>query len=1708
MPRPFIPSPMGSIITGTVADYATLPSPASAHTGELWFVEAGSGGFLSALTIYKYPKGLYSPNASDVWQLVPINVKVSEDSLTLVNIANWSEYIGYAFDIASGDTLIYNGIKYKNLTGTQTSTAPDTDTTNWKVSGVMSENTEGYIYINGDSTTEGSRRFSINIDTSFPTVEKLIAGIWQPTSLQTGPNSILVGINVGIAAAGDHIMTEATDGKLHLHAHSEFDGQLSTGQAKIVDAFANEVRAVQQPDNTGLFTGTVMEFAFPASGHSFLAKVYYQTGATAATELIRYRGLAASGSDLTSGVLVVGEYYAIATYVAGDDFTNVGADSNKTTTIFKATGTTPTVWTNSSTIAELRLIFDQSYPSSKFPASSEVSLDADGFLETLSGITYYTRIESIANISIKMDASNTFPWLAVDESSLHEDNLLQTVEWISGDTFAEDQWTVQSRKIYICNTAGVQTGTFASNIALWDLLSHEGNDFWTRSGTTLNTKTAGDAVQIGNLNINANTITSFSGNTNIASIAGNTIVSSAISTTISAADNINVTAGSAGRITLTTSDNKIVLDTQGPGGAIELTQLTASSGLYLDASKNITNTAPTSGDLGYWNKTGTTLSTAPSDLTIIRFDIGGVEKWRMLANRIEPATTTTSIGIDAGLVNTGADNTYIGNEAGKSNIVGVGGVSIGNQAGANETTSNKLYIANSSTSDPLIYGEFDTPLVKINGAIETTATIPPIGNSLTTAVQKYTSHFDGQYLYISLWGTSGIEKYDVTSTDTPISVGSITGVANTFQARDVVSSGQYVYLAAQAGSLTIFDRETLVQVGQLFDLGTLGSLSRVVVRGTIAYVSGSSGVKSIDVSDPTNPFFLKVVTTNLTGVNGIDIQGRYLFAHATSRITIFDLDSVGADRGSMVETGSLLDATNLGTTPIGIKVEGNYAYLTAYSLGAMTIINVKDKTAPVYSGKVTGISQCYSLVVDQDRVYAVGQNAQKLYIINTSDKTTPVIEAESDIDANILNSLSLQVFGNRATVSTFLSKNVLMHLGGSVVTNLVAGNIRTSRAYIDSELYSENANIRDSLSVGKNVRIDGELSAASIKTTGDLTASGDTFLTGSKVEVAGTLEVTGYAEMNGTLKAGMTADSTIPLIADTSLSNTALVNTRFVNDVYKAGDAKNAVAAVATADHPRTGHPTLHGYTTVTNDRVLLTGQTNAEENGSYIAASGSWARADDWDETLNARAGGQFTVANPGTTKNGYQYVCTTQGTIVINVTETAWFEISPREMTSIDGTNILAVSNTTTSISKSLQYNIAMAAPSYVAGQTWYDSVSKGHVLDTGYTDVRLNAGREQHLEVYNSSGSLISNGDPVSVTGTVTGTMPNVVPMDSSSILLALGFAGVATMDIANGASGIVATRGDVNDVNTGALALGFIYADSAGGYTQTRPLYPEQRLLIGGVLKTGVTDGIISVGAQIIARNNASRSYNFTSNGVSAGTYYKGGFYDWNASSVALTQVSLTQTYGTVSRAYAAHAGIVPSAAGTVDTGQVGLRVTGIEDSETGIQVAAQTGIITEDITTLTANVMAETSGKFSGQVTYELYVVSGVPTAYSLTFNYGYSKYEDMQNQDATITALECHWQGGATDTGFDVVLLHHTAIGWTYAATGFVAGNGYIAKKSVDQPLAGNVVNGQDGAWKRTNLNFFVDGNGSEGVLFEITTTQNNTIQTMDLHVIGVSEEL
>jgi|GEM_PF-4350116 len=115
--------------------------------------------------------------------------------------------------------------------------------------------------------------------------------------------------------------------------------------------------------------------------------------------------------------------------------------------------------------------------------------------------------------------------------------------------------------------------------------------------------------------------------------------------------------------------------------------------------------------------------------------------------------------------NMGNDNVLLGAFSGRQ-LTGTGNVFIGKDSGRDEIAiSNRLIIDNSSTNTPLIYGEFDTNLLRIHGALEVAdpsltgyrfpASDGMVDQVLKTSGNGVLSWVDVQTLPNNNWSTTG-----------------------------------------------------------------------------------------------------------------------------------------------------------------------------------------------------------------------------------------------------------------------------------------------------------------------------------------------------------------------------------------------------------------------------------------------------------------------------------------------------------------------------------------------------------------------------------------------------------------------------------------------------------------------------------------------------------------------------------------------------------------------------------------------------------------------------------------------------------------------------------------------------------------------------------------------------------------------------------------
>jgi hypothetical protein len=136
------------------------------------------------------------------------------------------------------------------------------------------------------------------------------------------------------------------------------------------------------------------------------------------------------------------------------------------------------------------------------------------------------------------------------------------------------------------------------------------------------------------------------------------------------------------------------------------------------------------------------------------------------------------------------------------------------------------------------------------------------------------------------------------------------------------------------------------------------------------------------------------------------------------------------------------------------------------------------------------------------------------------------------------------------------------------------------------------------------------------------TAAADT----KYVDVAGDT-MTGFLTLN--------ANPTAPLHA---------ASKQYVDAFQQGMSYKNAARVAATGNIALTGLIAVDGVTVAAGDRVLAVKQTNAVENGMYVAASGAWTRATDMDASGELTDGTTVPISE-GTVNADSLQLCTAIG-------------------------------------------------------------------------------------------------------------------------------------------------------------------------------------------------------------------------------------------------------------------------------------------------------------------------------------------------------------------------------------------------------------------------------------------------------------------------------
>ena len=168
-------------------------------------------------------------------------------------------------------------------------------------------------------------------------------------------------------------------------------------------------------------------------------------------------------------------------------------------------------------------------------------------------------------------------------------------------------------------------------------------------------------------------------------------------------------------------------------------------------------------------------------------------------------------------------------------------------------------------------------------------------------------------------------------------------------------------------------------------------------------------------------------------------------------------------------------------------------------------------------------------------------------------------------------------------------------------------------------------------------------------------------------------------------------------------------------------------------------------------------------------------------------------------------------------------------------------------TEIDEYLDFNTASSNPSHSEGRLFYDQSRDSIAYYNSNSALTIHTGQDTVLRVYNDTGSTITAGSPVYLTGE-TGAVPTIAKASATSEAASMAV-GVLPSDIANSGYGFVVTHGIVF-FDTSSLTVGErVHVGITAGSTVTdTPSYPYYTTDLGLVLLSSASNGCVYIELQ--------------------------------------------------------------------------------------------------------------------------------------------------------------------------------------------------------------------------------------------------------------------
>jgi cytoskeletal protein CcmA (bactofilin family) len=391
-------------------------------------------------------------------------------------------------------------------------------------------------------------------------------------------------------------------------------------------------------------------------------------------------------------------------------------------------------------------------------------------------------------------------------------------------------------------------------------------------------------------------------------------------------------------------------------------------------------------------------------------------------------------------------NVAIGRNAGQSNVTGSSNVFLGHNAGANETNSDKLYIANSNTSTPLIKGDFSTGLLQFNAAAGTKIT----GSLEILSPNKSIFQINGSEEQFRFSGVNDVENYFQVALSGSIfnptsQVSLATGDKNLSvkNVLKVLPTGVEI-----TGSLLVSGSNTFKNVGPASFTGSVNINGDTIITGSIL-VSGSLSVNN-----------QSVITSNLTSSLNV-LSSSYAVSSS------YALNSGLLNGSSSGQFAKLGPNTFTGAQEVigNLTVNGNSNTLGSITVHSQSIFNagiqVNGQNSTLYNGvgflDLSGASGSKIDLHMRNGISSISTNVNNLdFSVPTGSATFQVIKGDflinasgsillaSDVTASRNMKVSSSLLIGTSSFTPDANEKLIIDAGTSTSFNLITGRSNTN----------------------------------------------------------------------------------------------------------------------------------------------------------------------------------------------------------------------------------------------------------------------------------------------------------------------------------------------------------------------------------------------------------------------------------------------------------------------------------------------------------------------------------------------------------------------------------------------------------------------------------------------------------------------------------------